>query len=368
MPDQKDTATKRLLWSLGLWLAIALIQTYQSYYGMMSEGARPLLDRTLALQLGSWLPWAFLTIPIIRLSRSYPIERLLSVRSLVLYPAVGLFLVMIDIAIHTGAMKAFPWPGEQPRTYLQMLASMMQWMYLQQFIVYAGIVGVVHASDYYKKFRERELHTAELQRQLSEAQLQALQMQLQPHFLYNTLHTISSLVRDHQGKMAVNMIARLSELLRYTLEHVHEQTVPLKKEAEFLERYLEIERTRFSDRLIVKMELGKETLSALVPSLILQPLVENAIRHGVARKTTKGTLTVRSRQEGGLLLLEVINTGTRLAKDWEQRTKAGVGIKNTRSRLQQLYGELQTFTLSEPAGRSVCASISIPFERAKPTT
>ncbi|MEA2446287.1 MAG: two-component system, LytTR family, sensor kinase, partial [Thermoleophilales bacterium] len=216
----------------------------------------------------------------------------------------------------------------------------------------------------YFRYREREFRASQLESQLAQAQLQTLKMQRQPHFLFNTLHGIAGLVRDNRNKAAVNMLAGLSDLLRYTLENAGKQEVPLKEELEFLELYLDIQQMRFSDRLRVEMQIEPETLDALVPNLILQPLVENAIRHGTSRRAASGTVGVMARRDNGLLRIQIYDDGPGLKRDDGVKPVEGVGLSNTRARLVQLYGERQKFALSERESGGVEATLVIPFVRA----
>ena len=195
-----------------------------------------------------------------------------------------------------------------------------------------------------------------LEKRLVEARLQALQMQLIPHFLFNTLHAISALM--HQDVEAADrMITRLSELLRHALESTDQQEAPLREEIDFLKRYLEIEETRFGDRLKIELNIPPDTEDLLVPNLALQPLVENAIQHGIEPHARPGRVTISARRDGANLLLEVRDTGNGApAGSWRE----GVGLTNTRSRLRQLYGDRQTFELGSAPGGGFLASIRLP--------
>jgi LytS/YehU family sensor histidine kinase len=228
-------------------------------------------------------------------------------------------------------------------------------------LIYAATLGVSYAVSYYFRYREREFRATQLESQLTQAQLQTLKMQLQPHFLFNTLNGIAGLVRDNRNKAAVNMIAGLSDLLRYTLENAGKQEVPLKEELAFLELYLDIQHMRFSDRLQIEMQIEPETLDALVPNLILQPLVENAIRHGTSRRAALGTVGVSARRDNGSLRIQIYDDGPGLQRDDGAKAVEGVGLSNTRARLAQLYGERQQFTLTERESGGVAATLVIPF-------
>jgi len=219
----------------------------------------------------------------------------------------------------------------------------------------------VHAFDYYQKFRERELRSLELEKHLAEAKLEALQMQLNPHFLFNTLHGISALMHK-DVETADRILSRLSDLLRRTLENTGTQEVPLKQELDFLERYLEIERTRFGDRLTVRMYIDPDTLEAQVPNLVLQPLVENAIRHGIEPHAKPGIIELRAQRKNGMLQLQVQDNGAGLPGG--QPIEEGIGLSNTRARLQQLYGSAHQFRLHNLTSGGLVVSITIPCRMA----
>ncbi len=201
---------------------------------------------------------------------------------------------------------------------------------------YWGIVVIEHALDYYRKLQERELRASQLEAQLAQSQLQVLKMQLHPHFLFNTLNAISALIRESPDE-ADEMVSRLGDLLRMTLETAGLQEVPFKKELEFLKHYLDIEQTRFQDRLKVEMAIEPETLDGLVPSMILQPLVENSVRHGVAPRPEGGCIKIKAWRDNSLLRLEVEDDGPGLCGD--APLKERVGLTNTRARVSNLYGD-----------------------------
>jgi len=232
-------------------------------------------------------------------------------------------------------------------------------MVLNHFLLFWGVLAAGFARDYFFRFRARERETAQLQTQLAEAKLSALHAQLNPHFLFNTLNAVSSLVeRDPRGVR--RMIARLSELLRYTLDGGNEHEVPLSQELSFLERYLEIMQIRFQDKLEIDMQIGDDARNALVPSLILQPLVENAVKHGVDKIAAPGKIGIRARREVDQLVLTVTDNGPGPAKI-ARLDDAGVGLANTRQRLEQLYGSAQSLTLTDAPDGGTIARIVIPF-------
>jgi len=243
------------------------------------------------------------------------------------------------------------WLGVRERFFLYFDWEMM---------TYWAIIAASHAFDYYRESQERALTTAQLQARLAEARLQALQRQLHPHFLFNTLHAISALMhRDIDA--ADNMLARLSDLLRLTLERVTAQTVTLKDELDFINKYLDIERTRFGDRLQVSFVVEPDTLGASVPNFLLQPLVENALKHGIGPKIGGGRVEVRAHHNGEWLQLVVQDDGRGVPQDKIDAFNTGVGLSNTLSRLEHLYPGNHTFEFQTPPGGGLAVTIVIPF-------
>jgi len=224
--------------------------------------------------------------------------------------------------------------------------------------VYVGVVLAWHAATYYRELRDRQLKSSELESLLHQAQLQALRSQLNPHFLFNTLHSIAELVHENP-KLAESLILRLGELLRQVLRSSTLPDVPLAEEIDFVRGYVEIEQMRLGERLQVKWDLELEALQARVPSLILQPLVENAIQHGIAPLTAAGSLTVRAWREEGFVHLQVRDTGPGLSSESRQRG-SGIGLSNTRARLERLYGGRHRFELVGDQGLvvNVCIPLS----------
>jgi LytS/YehU family sensor histidine kinase len=229
-------------------------------------------------------------------------------------------------------------------------------------IIASLIVVAVHALLYYQNFQASELAQSSLKTQLVQAQLRALKMQLHPHFLFNTLHSISSLVLEDPPK-ANSMIARLGDFLRLTLENSEQQLVSLKEEAEFLRCYLEIEQVRFGDRLTIAFELEPQTLSAQVPHLILQPVVENAIRHAIAPRATQGHINVEAKRLNSSLRLQVRDNGPGTTSNSDLPGTEGVGLRNVRARLHQIYGSDFRFELVNAGGEGLTVVMEIPFQR-----
>jgi two-component system LytT family sensor kinase len=237
--------------------------------------------------------------------------------------------------------------------------------YTVVYLVMYWLVVFAHLGwQYYLRYQEREVETAQLQRELVEARLEALRMQLNPHFLFNTLHAISGLIHE-SPEAADRIIARLSELLRLTLDQTKPQEVPLSEEMAFLDRYLEIEQTRFAERLRIEKQISPEAQQALVPYLILQPLVENAIRHGIEPREEMGLLQICARRNDGRLELRVRDNGNGLAGKEDPPGQEGIGLSNTRSRLGHLYGKNFRLELASAEGGGLEARVEIPFRTSK---
>jgi signal transduction histidine kinase len=284
-----------------------------------------------------WYVWAIFTPAIVWLSQHFRFERQGLVRALLIHlPSVALFS-FAHIAAMAGmqwwlmiaSSRSFSWWVEVKRSALQNF----DW----EMMTYWAIAGLSHAVLYYRESRDRALRASQLETQLLEAQMAALQRQLQPHFLFNTLHAISALMHK-DVEAADRTLTRLSDLLRLTLESLGQNEHRLKAELDFLAKYLEIEQTRFADRLTVRFDVDPETLDALVPTLLLQPLVENAIKHGISRKSGPGQIDITARPEHGKLWIEVRDDGVGLSETALTALQKGIGVSTTRARLQHQFG------------------------------
>ncbi len=327
----------------------------------------------VALAFQQMYLWALLTPLVFWLASRFNTDQSAMWVKLLVLVAIGIAIAFSVDLINTTLVKAFeanPQPGggfgrrgpRGPPRPTNVFSVLRGPMILNHFLLFWGVLAAGFARDYFFRFRDRERETAQLQTQLAEAKLSALHAQLNPHFLFNTLNAVSSLVeRDPRGVR--RMIARLSELLRYTLDGGNEHEVVLSQELSFLERYLEIMQIRFQDKLEIDMQIGDDARNALVPSLILQPLVENAVKHGVDKISAPGKIAIRARREVDQLVLTVTDNGpgpTRIAR----LDDAGVGLANTRQRLEQLYGSAQSLTLADAPDGGTVARIVIPFRTA----
>jgi sensor histidine kinase YesM len=336
------------------------------HYSSAAFGRPVSWGQALYWTLGDWYEWAILSPVIFWLARHFTFERGRWRRSLCLH-VIAAVIVSVAHLLLCGLAEQLQASVEGNRVSF---AASFQRLFTNRFpfnmAVYGLILCAINAWAYYRKYLEREAQVAELAVRLAQAQLQALRSQLNPHFLFNTLHAVSSLMLS-DVYAANRMLTRLGELLRLSLETTGQQEVPLRQELEFLRRYLEIEGIRFGDRLAVDMNIEPETLDAVVPNLLLQPLVENAIRYAVEPSTGPGQVQLASLRNNGQLILQISDNGTGLRSEESQEPRSpagpreGIGLSNTRQRLQQLYGEKQNLDLKWRVSGGLLVSISIPF-------
>ncbi len=362
----KDGASKRqrlvkwgliaLGWTLfGLFFAseVIIIRAY--------EGRPMKLGETLAAWMICACVWLSLTPLLLYLARRFPLERRRWLKSTLVHLAASVAFSLLQLGAYVlVALLVGLYSGQQP--FFASFRNLFIASFHFDLLTYWAIIGLSQALDYYRKYRERELRAAQLETTLAQAQLDALRMQLHPHFLFNTLNSISVLMAE-DTKAARRMLTRLSDLLRASLENKGTHEVTLKEELEFLESYLEIEQTRFQDRLTVRLEVEPKALDACVPNLILQPLVENAIRHGIAPRAAPGLIEIRARRENGMVQLEVCDNGAGLGTSSPESLMKGIGLSNTRARLEQLYGASHRFELHNREGGGLTVTIAIPFRR-----
>jgi two-component system LytT family sensor kinase len=318
--------------------------------------------RLLSLNIAYWYVPATLTATIFRISNRFSPDILGWPRTIAVHAAGALTFSIVHLGAMVG-MRTLLWWGRL-FTYPSW-PSLIQTMYLRNLdwalMTYSAIAGASYALGYYRESRTRAIRAAHLEARLAQARLKTLEAELHPHFLFNTLHAISTLVHT-QPESADRMISRLSDLLRITFSRSDAPCVSLHEELEFLQKYLEIEQTRFQDRMTVHYEVDPDTLDAEVPRLILQPLVENAIKHGVAPQTRPGVVSVGARRDGERLFLTVRDNGVGLTGGTRARLDGGVGLSNTRDRLECLYGSDQALNFLESAP-GLTVEMQLPFHR-----
>jgi two-component system, LytTR family, sensor kinase len=341
---------------IGIWSLPGLMSAGQVYSEAWIECKPIAWWQALVWQVPIWYFWALLAPLILWLGRRFPLERQNLLARLLVHIPASVLIALLYLACTT-FYKSLVKPAPLPlvRTFYTLAVSYLHF----EVLVYWAILGIGYAFVFYRRYHERELATLRLERQLTQAQLQALKMQLHPHFLFNTLNALAVLVRKQDTRMALSVISRLSELLRYALDQIPVQEVPLRQELDFIRQYIEIEQIRFTDRLSVQLNAAPETLDALLPNFILQPLVENAIRHGVAASGATGLLEINAARLDGHLKIEVRDNGPGLKNS--NGENGGIGLANTRTRLQQLYGTAGHFELRNANGHGAVATLTIPF-------
>jgi two-component system, LytTR family, sensor kinase len=364
--DYVPLRRSELLVVFAFWTFLALLSAANAVLDPRARGLESALSSgPVALAFAEWYLWAALTPVIFWLGGRFNVERSNWGSRLALFLGVG-FIIAMGVEMLLAYLRAeFVFPMRRRPFGFSPMLGVTRLFWLDDLMVYIAVLAASFARTYFLRYRARQeeavrlqAQTALLQAELAEARLSALQTQLNPHFLFNTLHAVSSLVeRDPRGVR--RMIARLSDLLRFTLERTDQQEVVLEQELAFLERYLEIMQIRFQGRLQVEQHLDAGVTNALVPTLILQPLVENAVKHGVSKVDASGRIEISARRVGDRLVLAVRDNGPGL--DGGEAREEGVGLGNTRARLEQLYGTAQSLTLREPAEGGLIAEVTLPY-------
>ncbi|MFZ0828233.1 MAG: sensor histidine kinase [Verrucomicrobiia bacterium] len=346
------------LLGFGFWTSIGLSFAFQFYISSAKAGLEVTWKQAVSYALGDWYVFAVLSIPVVWLARRFDFEAGNRRRSLAVHVPASLCFSLAYMVLRALVGR---WQSEASFTEAFQPLLVKTWHF--NLLIYWVIVAVSFAFNYYRKYQERELRAVELEKQLAQARLHALQMQLNPHFLFNTLHSISSLM--HQDPEAADrMMVRLSDLLRAALESSDTQEVALREELELLQRYLDIEQIRFGSRLTVKLDIAPDTLDARVPNLILQPLVENAIRHGIEPHAKPGRIELRALRNADRLTLEVCDNGGGLRQDGP--AEEGIGLSNTRARLRSLYHEDHGFELCDAPGGGLLVRLTLPIQTKAP--
>jgi two-component system, LytTR family, sensor kinase len=340
-----------------VWLTLALLSTTQLYSIFRFENHRAPLWRIACWQSWTWLLWALLTPLVLWLGRRYRLERANWRRGALIHLTASVAFALMQMTSLAFVRYLTPLLPEMRMTMSAALLSCVSYFHIN-LLTYWATLGVAGAFDFYRRWRTEQLQGAQLKEQLARARLQALQMQLHPHFLFNTLHTIGTLVED-EPRLARRMITQLGDFLRLTLEDDVVEMVPLGREMEFARAYLSIEELRFQGRLQASYSLASETTVASVPYLILQPLIENAIRHGLAPRAGPLRLELRAERHDGRLRIEVRDDGGKIASTHDGDN--GVGLANTRARLAQLYGPAGRLTLTVDGSGDTVAAVEIPF-------
>jgi two-component system, LytTR family, sensor kinase len=330
------------------WVGYTFLSLNQSYaWNAVAHGNRTWTD-PLPWALSTMVAWGLLTPLIVKWSRRHRVERATWRRELPWHLAAIAVVGLVDVVgSHIACIvthKPFPFWAEYVRK-LNIVA-----------LYYAIIAGAAHVVEYYRMYRSGQLHASQLESELRQSQLENLKSQLQPHFLFNTLNAVNGLIYEDQ-KAAGRVINRLGELLRMSLAAGNQQEVPLRYELEFVRAYLDIQQTRLGKRLRVEFDVPEDLYDLMVPTLLLQPLAENAVLHGIAPLMRGGTVRIAGRQAGDSLILTVADTGA----GFGNATRRGIGLTNIQLRLRQLYGDDQTFSIEDnnPAGTIVTTTLPV---------
>lgn len=376
----KSTTYRALRYSGIALVAATLIglgEAAQVHFGTITAERPIAWGRSMAATMPSWYVVAALIPFVLFIARRYPLETLKTPRSIAVHMLAAIVFALVFLVVTSWISDYLLYEKESP-PFSKNLLRLFSYYFVGMIVHYWGIVGVYFAIVYSKRYREKERAAAELalkasrlEASLTRANLEALRMQLNPHFLFNTLNTVSVLALKGERQRVARMLSRLSDLLRLSLEN-DRQTLSLREELDFLDRYLEIEQVRFRDRLTVDVDVDEAAYDAEVPSLILQPLVENAVKYGFSQTTGPGHISIACRIRANMLELEVSDTGPGFGEResvgaWE-RESTGVGLANTRARLEQLYGTNFTLETSNRSEGGAVVKIRVPFIRKSDAT
>ena len=341
---------------------LGLIAAGQHNLTMRATDGDITLPHALGMGMPYWYIWALFVPLVASALRRYPLRRRAWLGRVSLHLVIALGITLLHSWLEIGVQHALGVRHSTFGVFTELSFRHALWMMPYSLLAYGAILAALAAVDYSQRMRKEQLATAALGTQLAEARLQALRTQLNPHFLFNAMNSIAMLVRKKENDAAVTMIAGLSDLLRYFLEERPPQEVRLRDELAFLERYLAVESVRFQDRLQVRIAADAGALEAYVPNLVLQPLVENALKHGIARRVSAGRLAIEAEATATTLTLRVRDDGPGPdgdSSDWAGGT--GVGLRNVRARLQQLYGTEQRLDLSPGPEGGALATITLPY-------
>jgi two-component system, LytTR family, sensor kinase len=353
-----STRPPRISWVviIAVWTLPALADVIDTYVSIGFRGIAPDLRRIVLLVAPGWYAWAAMTPAIAWLTRRFPLVRPVRPRAIAAQIIASALAVSIHVAVLWASSAIFD-PTERfvsgRHHYVDALAN---WAPIS-LLIYWAVVIAVHAYDSMRR-------ASALSAELAQSRLAALRAQLQPHFLFNTLNAAVSLVRMGRSDDGVKVLTDLSEILRHLLRETRAHEVPLREELALLQRYLDIERARYANRLSIELAVDEQLLDALVPSLILQPLVENAIRHGVAAREAPTAVGIEVRSAGSTLALRVRDDGPGLPPGWEAERCTGVGLRNTRARLAGLYGETAHLRVNAGQSGGVDAEVNLPLRFA----
>lgn len=356
--DRKDRWFRWLLIWIG-WTLIGLFFSTQIYFVLSQEKA---ISWWYAIRsaVPDWYAWAIFAIFIVQLSRKYRIESVGWRKALLIHIPSSVAFSVLHVALAVSVLNAFETMSGHTISWWSKFRLNFLTTFHWDVLTYWAIVGFGLCIDYYHSYQERKVKALQLEAKLAQAQLQALKMQMHPHFLFNTLNSVSVLM-GHDVAGAKRMISRLSEFLRITLQNSGDREIPLRQELEFLNCYLEIEKIRFQDRLIIETDIEPGAMDFAVPNLIQQPIVENAIRHAVAPSAAAGKIRISAAVQDENLHLQVKDNGPGI----QLPIRDGLGLRNTQARLVQMYGEHCRFDAVSAVDGGTVVSIDIHGRRSQ---
>jgi sensor histidine kinase YesM len=363
----KQADVKRWLLYGSIFVILAAAFAFQAYLGYSMRGNRASWLPLISWEGTGWALWGVLAPFIFSFARRYPLDRKRRrAHHLAMYVAAALFFSLLHLSLHVSLDWVVTLLFSEPYgTFVEILRANFFSRITWRIFLFAAIVVAAHGYEARRKLQAEEQNAAELRAQLAQAQLQALKMQIHPHFLFNTLHSLSELIH-RDVRAADELVVRLGDFLRMTLQSSDENQVPLRKEIEFLQCYLEIEKARLQDRLGVQFEIDPATRDLLVPNLLLQPIVENAIRHGIAPRAGAGKLSIQTGMFDSMLKIVVQDDGAGMTncKEGEFHFDKGLGLANTRDRLQKMYGANHRMRIENVAeGSGFRVSLEFPAEK-----
>jgi two-component system LytT family sensor kinase len=346
------------IWFIGfvLWTLLAFLSAAGAHVYTAAMGTPISWAQLLAWNVTVSFIWSVLTPLVYELSRRYTFDRASWRLSLPIHIVASVILTLVGAIVVVRIDPLVTWTKEPSAPFFAHVLS-RTFLDIQR---YWYVLLITQAIAFYAKYQERELLSSQLEAQLARAQLEVLKIQLEPHFLFNTLNSIAALAR-YDGEAAEHMTLQLADLLRLSLDGVGVQEVPLQQELTFLQKYIDIQQVRFRDRLRVESDIDPRTLDTLVPNLILQPLVENAIRHGIGPRRAPGLIRISAWRDHDDVWMEIRDNGTGLTRGRGVLPPEGVGLRNTRGRLRQLYSDDHAMVLEDAPGGGCTVKIRVPY-------
>ena len=357
---EPSLASRRAAWfaAAGFWLFVAAMSMAQTFWLARTPGQHVDVRQAVVWQSTFFISWIPLTLGVWHVAGRWLPERFGGwPRFLLAHVPVLAAVALVHPLLMTLLQQAVSTPT---MPFMQSFVTEVRGSLTASPLIYTAIVGTGAAMTLYERYQDRQLAAARLETELADARLQALRGHLQPHFLFNSLHSIAALARTGDTAGVVRLTAALSDLLRHVLD-AGDRHASLREELQIVERYLEIQRVRFADRLDVTIDLAPDAANARVPLLIVQPLVENAVRHGLARRVREGSLVVRAVRSNGTTRIDVEDSGVGLPPGWSLRTATGTGLRNLASRLAAEFGDAAALDVGPREGGGVRATVTLPY-------